>query len=170
MVQPFNNLSTLRIPRLVSLVVGLPSGRTWAKTIPFLSRVKCVSTFWVGHGGRKESRKKKSQVREKSSWGIKGPSPQHHFVEPGNNKTQTVVIHAIVKVAYDKIWSWAIKRGVVKHVSSLHVLSLHSMFYHSSPFHVLSFASKSKTWQKWYTAKPLWYELLLQCSLLDQKK
>ena len=44
-VEPFNNLSTLRIPRLVSLVVGLPSGRTWAKTVPFLSRVKCVSTF-----------------------------------------------------------------------------------------------------------------------------
>ena len=33
----------------------------------------------------------------------------------------------------------------------LHVLFLHFMFYHSSPFHVLSFASKSKTWQKWHT-------------------
>ena len=67
-----------------------------------------------------------------------------------------MVVDAIVKVAYDKIWCGVIKhgmikRGVVKHVSSLHVLSLHSMFYHSSPFHVLSFTSKSKTWQKWYT-------------------
>ena len=33
----------------------------------------------------------------------------------------------------------------------LHVLFLHFMFYRSSPFYVLSFASKSKTWQKWYT-------------------